>query len=165
MFCQQQGILMITFLCRKTITDSHSCWNALSSQLSLLQSMCLIKKSNRLLLILECVVWVSFLLSSSISNTFSHLISSVTVFWATAVGTIGLFVFTVYYLAIGASSVSAFANISTYVWKRWIAVKAPSLCCVLCEYATYLFLINFKYDPICLFVIISQLLLALLLPC
>ena len=35
------------------------------------------------------------------------------VFWATAVGTVGLFIFTVYYLAIGASSVSAFANIST----------------------------------------------------
>ena len=35
------------------------------------------------------------------------------VFWATAVGTVGLFIFTAYYLAIGASSVSAFANIST----------------------------------------------------
>ena len=35
------------------------------------------------------------------------------VFWATAVGTIGLFFFTLYYLAIGASSVSAFANITT----------------------------------------------------
>jgi hypothetical protein len=43
------------------------------------------------------------------------LVGTWLVFWATAVGTVGLFFFTIYYLAIGASSVSAFANISTFL--------------------------------------------------
>jgi hypothetical protein len=43
------------------------------------------------------------------------LVGTWIIFWANAIGVIGMFFFTIYYLAVGASHVANFANITCWV--------------------------------------------------